>query len=44
MLVLFQKICFILTELSTPTWQRDVRQIKYEFVEAVREAEKNKTG
>ena len=41
MLVLFHAICFILTELSTPVWQNDVRQITYQVVEAMREAEKN---
>ena len=40
MLVLFHAICFILTELSTPVWQNEVRQITYQFVEAMREAEK----
>ena len=42
MLVLFHTICFILTELSTPVWQNEVRQITYQVVEAMREAEKNK--
>ena len=27
MLVLFHAICFVLTELSTPVWQNEVRQI-----------------
>ena len=40
MLVLFHAICFILTELSTPVWQNEVRQITYQVVEAMREAEK----
>ena len=44
MLVLFHAICFILTELSTPVWQNEVRQITYQVVEAMREAEKKKTG
>ena len=40
MLVLFHTICFILTELSTPVWQNEVRQITYQFVEAMQEAQK----
>ena len=40
MLVLFHTICFILTELSTLVWQNEVRQITYQFVEAMQEAQK----
>ena len=40
MLVLFHAICFILNELSTPVWQNEVRQITYQFVEAMQEAQK----
>ena len=40
MLALFHAICFILTELSTPVWQNDVRQITYQVVEAMQEAQK----
>ena len=36
-------IIFVLTEISTPAWQKDVRQIAYQFVEAMKEAEKAKT-
>jgi len=39
MLVLFHAICFIFTELATPVWQKEVRQITYQIVEAMREAE-----
>ena len=41
MLVLFHAICFILTEISTPVWQNEVRQIAHQVVEAMREVEKN---
>ena len=41
MLVLFHVICFVLTELSTPVRQNEVRQITHQVVEAIREAEKN---
>ena len=44
MVVAFMAIIFVLTEISTPVWQRDVRQIARQFVEAMREAEKAKTG
>ena len=39
MLVFFHAICFILSELSTPVWQNDVRQITSQAVEAILEAE-----
>jgi len=39
MIVLFHAICFIFAELSTPVWQKEVRQITYQVVEAMREAE-----
>ena len=44
MLVTFMVISFILAEISTPAWQRDVREITNQFVEALREAQKAKTG
>ena len=31
-------IHFILADLFSPAWQKDVRQITYEVVEAMREA------
>ena len=42
--MLFHAICFIFTELSTPVWQKEVRQITYQVVEAMREAEETSTG
>jgi len=39
MIVLFHAICFIFDELSTPVWQKEVRQIISQVVEAMREAE-----
>ena len=33
-------ISYILAEIFTPAWKRDVRQITYQFVEAMREAQK----
>ena len=40
MIVLFHAICFIFAELSTPVWQKEDRQITYQVVEAMCEAEK----
>ena len=40
MFVTFMVISFILDEISTPTWQGNVRQITFQDVEAMREAEK----
>ena len=34
LLVSFMAISFILTHVFTPDWQRDVRRITFEFVEA----------
>ena len=39
MIVLFHMIFFIFDELSTPVWQKEVRQITSQVVEAMREAE-----
>jgi len=39
MLVLFHAICFIFMELSTPIWQKEVRQITYQVFEAMQEAD-----
>jgi len=39
MIVLFHAIFFIFTELSAPVWQKEVRPITYQVVEAMREAE-----
>lgn len=41
---LFHAIYFIFTKLSLPAWQRDVRRITYDAVEAIKEAEQNKTS
>ena len=39
MIVLFHAICFVFAELYTPVWQKEVRQITSQIVEAMREAE-----
>jgi len=40
MIVPVHAICFIFTELSTPIWQKEVKQITYEVAEAMKEAKK----
>ena len=40
MIVLFHIICCIFSELSTPAWQNEVRQITFQCVEAMEEAKK----
>ena len=44
MIVLFHVICSIFSELSTPAWQNEVRQITLQCVEAMEEAKKIKYG
>ena len=39
MIVFFHAICFILSELSTPVWLNDVREITKQAVEAILEYE-----
>jgi len=40
MLVTFHAICYVLTELCTPAWQKEVRDITYFIIEAMEEEEK----
>ena len=44
MVVPVHAICFIFTELSTPNWQKEVKQITYEVVEAMKETKKKCNG
>ena len=44
MLVLLPLIHFILTDLFSPAWQKNVRQITYEVVEAMREASQKESS
>ena len=41
MISLFHTLVFAIKELSTPVWQDEVRQITYQVVQAMRDAEKN---
>jgi len=40
MLITFYVIWHVLAELFTPAWQRDVRDITYQVIEAMEEAKK----
>ena len=40
MIVLIHTIWAFITELSLPAWQKDVRNITYEVIEAMKEAKK----
>ena len=40
MLVTFHAIWYVFTELCTPAWQKDVRDITYFIFEAMKEAKK----
>ena len=43
MIVLIHTICHIIAELSLPAWQKEVRYITYEVVEAMKEEKKYET-
>ena len=40
MLVTFHAIWYVFTELSTPAWQKDVRDITFDVIQAMKEAKK----
>ena len=40
MLVTFDAIWYVFTELSTPAWQKDVRDITFDVIQAIEEAKK----
>ena len=40
MIVSLHKIWHVVTELSLPAWQKEVRHVTYEVVEAMKEAKK----
>ena len=40
MIVLIHTIWCFITELSLPAWQKDVRNITYEVIKAMKEAKK----
>jgi len=40
MLVTFHAIWYVITELSTPAWQKDVRDITFDVIQAMEEAKK----
>ena len=42
MIVLIHTIWHVIAELSLPSWQKEVRNITYEVIEAMKEAKKKK--
>ena len=44
MIVLIHTIWHVIAELSLPSWQKEVRDITYEVIEAMKEAKKNETS
>jgi len=40
MLVTFHAIWYVFSKLSTPAWQKDLRDITFYFIEAMEEAKK----
>ena len=40
MLVTFHAIWYVITELSTPAWQKDLRDITFYVIQAMEEAKK----
>ena len=43
MIVLIHTICHVIAELSLPAWQKDVRNITYEVIDAMKEAKQYET-
>jgi len=41
MLVTFHAIFYVITELCTPAWQKELRDITFFIIEAMEEAKKN---
>ena len=44
MLVTFHAIWYVITELSRPAWQKDLRDITHCVIEAMKEAKKESRG
>ena len=44
MIVLIHTICHLIAELSLPAWQKEVRDITYEVIVAMKEAKKYGTA
>ena len=44
MIVLIHTIWHVIAELSLPAWQKDVRNITFEVIEAMKEAKKYDTA
>ena len=44
MLVTFHAIWYVITELSRPAWQKDLRDITFYVIQAMQEAKKDETA
>ena len=44
MIAFCHTICHVIAELSLPAWQKDVQNITYEVIEAMKEVKKYKTA
>jgi len=44
MLVTFHAILYVIAELSRPAWQKDLRDITYHIIEAMKEEKKSAIG
>ena len=44
MIVLFHVVCHIISELSIPAWQKEVRDITREVIQAMEEKKKTNRG
>ena len=44
MIVLIHTICHVIAKLSLPSWQKEVRDITYEVIGAMKEAKKYETA
>ena len=44
MIVLIHTIWHVIAELSLPSWQKEVRNITFAVIEAMKEAKKNETS
>ena len=44
MIVLFHVVCYIINELSIPAWQKVVRHITHDLIQAIEEAKKDEAA
>ena len=44
MIVLFHVVCHIISELSIPAWQKEVRDITHDVIQAMKEVKKDEAA